>query len=57
MAEDLWTLRSQRLRRVNHQGDALRLGMTWTEEDLVNPQGWWKARTGWATREHSILGG
>lgn len=31
-------LKSQRLRRVNHQGDALRLGMNWTEEDLAKPQ-------------------
>jgi dihydroxy-acid dehydratase len=31
-------LRSQQLRRVNHQGDALRLGMNWTEEDLGKPQ-------------------
>jgi dihydroxy-acid dehydratase len=31
-------LRSQRLRIVNHQGDALRLGMNWTEEDLGKPQ-------------------
>src|SRR5215472_3695582 len=31
-------LRSQRLRTVNHQGDALRLGMNWTEEDLAKPQ-------------------
>ncbi len=31
-------LKSQRLRRVNHQGDALRLGMNWTEEDLGKPQ-------------------
>ncbi len=31
-------LRSQRLRQVNHQGDALRLGMNWTEEDLGKPQ-------------------
>ena len=31
-------LRSQKLRRVNHQGDALRLGMNWTEEDLAKPQ-------------------
>ncbi|HEX2035567.1 MAG TPA: dihydroxy-acid dehydratase [Chloroflexota bacterium] len=30
--------RSQRLRRVNHQGDALRLGMNWTEEDLAKTQ-------------------
>jgi dihydroxy-acid dehydratase len=31
-------LRSQRLRQVNFQGDALRLGMNWTEEDLDKPQ-------------------
>jgi dihydroxy-acid dehydratase len=31
-------LRSQRLRLLNHQGDALRLGMNWTEEDLGKPQ-------------------
>jgi len=31
-------LKSQQLRRVNHQGDALRLGMNWTEEDLGKPQ-------------------
>src|SRR5262245_44415229 len=31
-------LRSQRLRDVNFQGDALRLGMNWTEEDLGKPQ-------------------
>jgi dihydroxy-acid dehydratase len=31
-------LRSQRLRQVNYQGDALRLGMNWTEEDLGKPQ-------------------
>ena len=31
-------LRGQRLRMVNHQGDALRLGMNWTEEDLGKPQ-------------------
>lgn len=31
-------LRSQRLRLLNHQGDALRLGMDWTEEDLSKPQ-------------------
>src|SRR5215475_3888703 len=36
MPRDL--LRSQRLRLVNHQGDALRLGMNWTEEDLGKPQ-------------------
>jgi dihydroxyacid dehydratase/phosphogluconate dehydratase len=30
--------RSQRLRVVNHQGDALRLGMKGTEEDLGKPQ-------------------
>ena len=31
-------LRSQRLRQVNFQGDALRMGMNWTEEDLSKPQ-------------------
>src|SRR5215471_17583086 len=31
-------LRSQRLRLINHQGDALRLGMNWTDEDLGKPQ-------------------
>src|SRR5215470_8615019 len=31
-------LRSQELRTHNHQGDALRLGMNWTEEDLGKPQ-------------------
>ena len=31
-------LRSQHLRSVNYQGDALRLGMNWTEEDLDKPQ-------------------
>jgi dihydroxy-acid dehydratase len=31
-------LRSQRLRLINRQGDALRLGMNWTEEDLGKPQ-------------------
>jgi dihydroxy-acid dehydratase len=31
-------LRSQRLREVNFQGDALRLGMNWTEDDLAKPQ-------------------
>lgn len=31
-------LRSQRLRHINFQGDALRLGMNWTEEDLRKPQ-------------------
>jgi dihydroxy-acid dehydratase len=31
-------LRSQRLRQANFQGDALRLGMNWTEEDLAKPQ-------------------
>ena len=30
--------RSQRLREVNFQGDALRLGMNWTEDDLRKPQ-------------------
>src|SRR5262245_62447564 len=31
-------LRSQELRNVNFQGDALRMGMNWTEEDLGKPQ-------------------
>lgn len=31
-------LRSRWLRRINYQGDALRLGMNWTEEDLQKPQ-------------------
>jgi dihydroxy-acid dehydratase len=35
---ELPELKSQRLRKVNHQGDALRLGMNWTEEDLAKPQ-------------------
>ena len=35
---DQQRLRSQRLREVNFQGDALRLGMNWTEEDLGKPQ-------------------
>jgi dihydroxy-acid dehydratase len=35
---DTRQLRSQRLRQVNFQGDALRLGMNWTEEDLTKPQ-------------------
>lgn len=38
MTEARPSLRSQRLRLVNHQGDALRLGMNWTEEDLGKPQ-------------------
>jgi dihydroxy-acid dehydratase len=38
VASDPSALRSQRLRQVNHQGDALRLGMNWTEEDLAKPQ-------------------
>src|SRR6266699_2711518 len=38
MQRDPQHLRSQRLRTVNHQGDALRLGMNWTEEDLAKPQ-------------------
>jgi dihydroxy-acid dehydratase len=35
---DTKRLRSQRLREVNFQGDALRLGMNWTEDDLRKPQ-------------------
>lgn len=38
MGERMPELRSQRLRRVNHQGDALLMGMNWTEEDLGKPQ-------------------
>jgi dihydroxy-acid dehydratase len=38
MTEAREQLRSQRLRLINHQGDALRLGMNWTEEDLGKPQ-------------------
>jgi dihydroxy-acid dehydratase len=38
MPRDERQLRSQRLREVNFQGDALRLGMNWTEEDLMKPQ-------------------
>jgi len=38
MPRDTRQLRSQRLRQVNFQGDALRLGMNWTEEDLGKPQ-------------------
>src|SRR5215475_947659 len=38
MTEARSQLRSQRLRLVNHQGDALRLGRNWTEEDLAKPQ-------------------
>ena len=38
MSFDRRTLRSQQLRNVNYQGDALRMGMNWTEEDLGKPQ-------------------
>jgi dihydroxy-acid dehydratase len=38
MPDDARQLRSQRLRQVNFQGDALRMGMNWTEEDLGKPQ-------------------
>jgi len=38
MARAKRQLRSQELRTHNHQGDALRLGMNWTEEDLAKPQ-------------------
>jgi dihydroxy-acid dehydratase len=38
MSFDRRRLRSQRLREVNFQGDALRMGMNWTEEDLGKPQ-------------------
>src|SRR5215470_8283771 len=38
MTFDARKLRSQRLRDINFQGDALRMGMNWTEEDLAKPQ-------------------
>jgi dihydroxy-acid dehydratase len=38
MASDRNKLRSQHLRTINFQGDALRMGMNWTEEDLGKPQ-------------------
>jgi dihydroxy-acid dehydratase len=38
MAFDRRNLRSQKLRGVNFQGDSLRMGMNWTEEDLAKPQ-------------------
>lgn len=38
MASDRSKLHSQKLRTVNFQGDALRMGMNWTEEDLAKPQ-------------------
>ncbi len=56
MALDRESLRSQRLRRVNHQGDALRLGMNWTEEDLPSHRCSWRAPTAWGTRGHFISG-
>jgi dihydroxy-acid dehydratase len=31
-------LHSQKLRSINFQGDSLRMGMNWTEEDLAKPQ-------------------
>ena len=43
MPTDPRKLRSQRLRSVNYQGDALRLGMNWTEEDLDKPVPWLRA--------------
>jgi dihydroxy-acid dehydratase len=46
-------LRSQRLRMVNHQGDALRLGMNWTEEDLGKPQILVDSAYGWVTQARS----
>jgi hypothetical protein len=51
------SLRSQRLRLINHQGDALRLGMNWTEEDLAKPQVLVAAPTAWATRGRFTSGG
>src|SRR3974390_2612080 len=38
MARNQRQLRSQELRTHNHQGEALRRGMNWTEEDLSKPQ-------------------
>src|SRR5687768_18108161 len=38
MAIDVNELRSQKLRGINFQGDSLRMGMNWTEEDLGKPQ-------------------
>src|SRR5262245_41223315 len=38
MSFDPKKLPSQHLRSVNFQGDALRMGMNWTEEDLAKPQ-------------------
>lgn len=38
MPSDRRKLHSQHLRTVNFQGDALRMGMNWTEEDLAKPQ-------------------
>ncbi|MGI9145361.1 MAG: dihydroxy-acid dehydratase, partial [Chloroflexota bacterium] len=38
MPRESHQLRSQRLRHANFQGDALRLGMNWTQEDLGKPQ-------------------
>ncbi|HEX8796041.1 MAG TPA: dihydroxy-acid dehydratase [Polyangiaceae bacterium] len=38
MATNGRTLHSQKLRGINFQGDSLRMGMNWTEEDLAKPQ-------------------
>jgi dihydroxy-acid dehydratase len=38
MGFDARRLHSQHLRSINFQGDALRMGMNWTEEDLAKPQ-------------------
>ncbi|HEX3481576.1 MAG TPA: dihydroxy-acid dehydratase [Kofleriaceae bacterium] len=38
MSSDRNKLHSQHLRTINFQGDALRMGMNWTEEDLAKPQ-------------------
>jgi len=38
MTKSAGELRSQKLRKVNFQGDALRMGMNWTEEDLGKAQ-------------------
>ena len=46
-------LRSQELRTHNHQGDALRLGMNWTEDDLSNPQV--LVESGWGMEAARVL--
>jgi dihydroxy-acid dehydratase len=57
VAPDSPRLRSQRLRWVNHQGDALRLGMNWTEEDLAKPQVLVESAPGWVIPARFISAG